>query len=945
MFMAVFLTLSANSQKSTTVTGNVKTVKSDEMLAAVSVTIKGGTAGTFTDDKGNFSFSTNQKPPFILVFSSVGYASKEVRFTGESVKVELMTAETLGQEVTVAASKVSERILESPISIERINLAAIRNAPSPNYYEALTNLKGVDVVNASLTFRSVGTRGFNSSGNLRLNQIVDGMDNQAPGLNFSVASICGLTELDAESLELLPGASSALYGPGGMNGTVIINAKDPFKYQGLSFQVKGGVNHIDSKQRDKAGSFHDWSIRWAKKVNDKFAYKLSAQLTNALDWAGNDETNFYRTPTATDPNGKVISGSRTSDPNYDGVNTYGDETSVNLQSTIQSLSATYPFLTQFGSKPFNVSRTGFLEKDVINPTTLNVKLSGAFHYKITNKITASVTGYIGKGNTVYTGADRYSLKDLQIAQYKFELKHKNWFLRAYTTKEDAGSSFNATISTRLFNEAWKPSSEWYSEYTQAFVGGAGAVFGQVLGSGGTAAQANAAVGANASKLHNAARAFADKGRPTGFIGDNELFKQVTSKSIKDGGGLFVDQSNLYMIEGQANLSEVTGIAKYKTDVLVGGNFKRYVLNSKGTLFAEDLLGGKIPIDEVGGYVQISQKLLNDKIKITASGRYDKNSNFDGKFTPRVAIVGQVAKDHNVRVSYQTAYRFPSTQNQYINLLVNGGIRLMGGLPFLRQNYGLNDNQAYTLSSVQEAGAILQTQGPAGFPAALAKLKKQTFDDFKPESLTSIEIGYKGLVTKNLLVDAYFYLGTYKNFIGDTRCIQTAKKIASPLDYAQLFSSSANDRTIYSISTNLNQDVKTSGWGLSAEYQLPKNFNVSANIYSDVIDDLPSTFVSYFNTPKTRANFGFGNSGFLCHNRVGFNIMVRTQASMVYQGTFGSSTLPGYTTVDAMVSYKIPVIKSLVKLGATNLYNKYYRTGFGSPAVGGLYYVSFGYNIF
>lgn len=937
-FFAIMSCTSANAQNGTIVSGNVKAAKSAEVLSAISVTIKGSSIGTFTNEKGAFKFTTTQKPPFTLVFSSVGYASKEVNFTGETVNVELTASESLGQEVTVAASRVSERILESPVTIEKIGLNAIRTAAAPNYYDMLTNLKGVDVVNASLTFRSVGTRGFNSSGNLRLNQIVDGMDNQAPGLNFAVGSICGLTELDVESLELLPGASSALYGPGGMNGTVIINAKDPFKYQGLSFQVKAGANHIDQKQRTTS-AFTDWSVRWATKINDKWAYKIGAQLIQAKDWVATDATNYNRVPTATTPNGNVISGTRTTDPNYDGVNFYGDETSVDIrpfiQGAIAATPALSPILSQFLTSAQNVSRTGYAEKDVIDPTTINVKLSGQLSYKITPKITASFTSYYGTGNTVYTGADRYSLKDLKIAQHKIEIKHKNWFVRAYKTFENSGSSFNATVTTRLFNESWKASyntadvaGSWYPQYTGAFAQGAATVFGQAMvATGGNVTASQAAVAANALTLHNAARAYADRDRPTGFIGANEMFKKVAGTPISQGGGLFVDKTSLTMVEAQANLTDVLGLAKSKADILIGGNYKRYLLNSNGTLFAEDLLGGQIPIDEYGGYLQASYKLFEDKLKISASGRYDKNSGFEGKFTPRASAVYQIKKDHNIRVSYQTAYRFPSTQNQYINLLINGGIRLMGGMPILRDKYNFSSNPAYTLASLQ---AVAATGNPA-------LLKIQTFEDFKPESMTSYEIGYKGLFGKKLLVDFYAYMGKYTNFIGDVRCVQSTT--GSPLGLLN-----ANTRIIYSISSNLNQDVNTMGWGLSTEYMFPKNFYASANVYSDKIDDLPSDFISYFNTPKTRANISVGNNGFGCDNRVMFNVVVRTQAGMHYEGTFGVSDLPGYTTVDAMLGYKYPKIKSVLKIGATNLYNKYYRTGFGSPAVGGLYYVSFGYNI-
>ncbi len=257
--LLVLSTTIAIAQNSTTVSGNVTNNQSKENLSAVSVTIKGGTAGTFTDDKGNFKFSTTTKPPFTLVISSVGYANKEVLYTGSNLTIAIEPSFVLGEEVVVAASRVPERILESPVSIERISSANIRQSPASNYYDIIGNMKGVDVTTSSLTFKTVSTRGFNSSGNLRLNQIMDGMDNQAPGLNFSVGGIIGLTELEVDNVELLAGASSALYGPGGMNGTLLINSKNPFKYQGLSFQIKTGVNHVDNKQRDRSG-FYDWTV-------------------------------------------------------------------------------------------------------------------------------------------------------------------------------------------------------------------------------------------------------------------------------------------------------------------------------------------------------------------------------------------------------------------------------------------------------------------------------------------------------------------------------------------------------------------------------------------------------------------------------------------------------------------------------------------------------------
>ncbi len=958
LVVGIIMSGTAISQQSTTVSGSVKNSTSKEEVSAVSVTIKGGTAGTFTDDKGHFRLTTSQKLPFTLVFSSVGYANKEVAVTKNdaTVDVSLDVSFTLGNEVVIAASRVPERILESPVSIERISAAAIRNSPATNYYDMIANLKGVDVIAASLTFKSMGTRGFNVSGNTRLNQIVDGMDNQAPGLNFSVGSVIGLTELDIDNMELLSGASSALYGPGGMNGTILINSKNPFKYQGFSYQIKAGVNHIDSYQRPKAG-YYDWSLRWAKKLSEKFAYKINAQFVQAQDWLANQTENFNRTTNS------VIPGWRESDPNYDGVNVYGDETTQNLSAIARGVMAGIPgaligagnaylaavpgatfsnfnaFLTgigggavvsaggsyfMYGASPsrnyFNnqsVSRTGWNENNVVDPSTVNFKMTGGLYYKLTDKIEASFQANFGTGNTVYTGSDRYSLKNLKMGQYKLELKHKNWYLRAYTTHENSGDSYNATITARYFNEALKPSNAWYPQYIAAYIG-------------------NRDAGAPDMVAHNNARAFADQGLPIGQnIRLNPTFQKIAQTPISQGGGLFLDRTRLNVFEGQLNLTESLGLANSGTDLLIGGNTKQYVLNSQGTLFADT--AGNIKINEVGAYAQLSQKLLNDVLKLTVSGRYDKNTNFKGRFTPRASAVVKLAKDHNLRFSYQTAYRFPTTQNQWINLLVGGGTRLMGGLPQLRDYYKFNSNPAFTVASVQAFGA----SALAGSPNP-GLLQAQVFDNnFRPESSTSFEVGYKGLIGKKVLIDVYAYWATYKDFLSSVNVIQARN--ASPFNPGDLLDDSK--RVVYNIAVNAPGNVKTNGWGASVEYLLGNNYAFSGNLYSDMIGDLPPGFISYFNTAKYRTNLTFSNTGFGKDKRFGFNVVYRWSDSFKYEGTFATGTVPSIKTMDAMVSYKLPATKSLIKVGATNLFNKYYRTGFGNPQIGGLYYVSFGWNVF
>jgi len=964
--LSTLIVFTANAQNASSVSGTVKNASTTETIAAVSVTLKGNNSGTYTDDRGNFKLTVSQKTPYTLVFSSVGFTSKEVVVNGNtgSLSVSLTPSFVLGSDVVVSASRVSEKFLESPVTIERISSANIKSAPASGYYDILGTLKGVDVVAASILFRSVSTRGFNSSGNTRMNQLIDGMDNQLPGLNFSVSSVVGLTELDVDNIELLPGASSALYGSGGMNGTVLINSKNPFKYQGLSFQIKQGMNHVDGYERPKA-PFKDYTVRWASAINNRFAYKISAQYTEAQDWLANNTSNYSRL--IGNGNGGVIAGTRLTDPNYDGINLYGDETTLNINTgliapvkagilaqlagaygsgasaalaQIQGASAVYNTLAKYGAflagspataglvpyapflfgdakgwyKDMNVSRTGYAESDIIDPTAKNLKVTGSIHYKVNDKTEASFSAYTGSGNTVYTGSDRYALHDFQLSQLKFEVKSKNWMVRAYKTIEDAGNSFNATIATRLFNEAWKPSATWYQQYTGAYTQYRDA-------------------GLDYTAANNAARLIADANRPVGHIGDNSLFQSLAATPISKGGGKFLDKSTLSVAEGTLNLTEMLNLNKYDIDWLIGGTAKLYTLNSQGTLFADTT--GRLYINETGAFSQISKKFFGDILKLSFSGRYDKNTNFAGKFTPRFSAVVKIAEDNNIRLSYQNAYRFPSTQNQWINLLVGGGTRLMGGLPQLRDYYNFNTNPAYTLASVNAFGAAAATGN-----VNPALLQQQKFGEFKPESMNSFELGYKTLIGKKLLIDFYAYVGHYENFLSGVTVLQSRNAAnPSPLDVLD-----ASKRIGYSISTNATTNVATKGWGASIDYLLPNHFVFTSSIYTDEIGDLPTGFVSYFNAPTWRANFGFSHPGLLMNNRLGFNINLHYQDEIAYEGTFVAGKVPSYSTIDAVLTYRVPKIKSLIKLGGTNVTNKYYYTAFGSPQIGGLYYVSFAYNI-
>ena len=995
--MAVLFSIAANAQ-SVTISGTVRNGTSKEGVVAVTVAIKGTSSGTYTDPNGKFSIKV-PKLPVVLVFTSTGgYDAQEVTVSDASktIDVDLKVNTVMGQAVIVAANRVPTKILESPVTIERLSSSALKNSAAPSVYEAIGNLKGVDVHTASLSFRTITTRGFVSSGNTRLTQLIDGMDNQAPGLNFAVGSVIGLTDLDVDNIEVLSGASSALYGSGGMNGTILINSKSPFKYTGLSYNIKQGMMHVDGKQRSTA-PYYNWSFRWAKSFKDKFAIKLAAELIKGNDWQADDYRNKRIDGTGLFA---VAGGNRLNTPDYNGINTYGDETSVNipalaqlLQSTIRGgvlqasgglvdLNAsaagyfgaignpTYPtnaqvanFVALFPSQlqgaaqlfvPFylgntrnyfgvnatdrlnnNVTRTGYEEKYLVDYNNLNAKFVGGLHYKITNNLEASWNSYIGSGTTVYTGADRYSLKNLKMAQHKLELRSKSWFVRAYTTQENAGESYNASAAGAFLNESWKPTAPVASlglpGIQSSWIGTYILTYSETLRQSGAGG-----LPTSNFTLHANSRAAADVGRLLpGTAAYDAALKKVRTTPIRNGGALFLDKTDLWAGEAQVNLSDV-GHFSDKVEVIAGVQWKQYVLNSQGTLFADNtdtLIGyakidnrGNIKVNETGGYIQVRKKFLNDILTLSGSVRYDKQTNFKGKFTPRLTALIKVAKDNNLRLSFQTAYRFPTMQNQYIALSTGTAV-LIGCLPEFQQYYKLNTVpfQGYTSASIIAARS-------GGGTAALVPA---TYKEVTPETVGSFEFGYKGIVMKKLMIDAYLYYSRYQDFLATTVVGQARTGVATDL-------LSPFTTTNISYTQNAPETVKAYGWGIGLDYNVFKNYYLSGNVFSDQLHDAPANLVTFFNAPKYRVNAGLRNDNL--YKGIGFNVMMKWQDNNFYEGTFVKGTLPYFTWVDAQISYRPIGTKSVFRVGGTNLGNNYYRTGYGSPAVGGLYYISYGFNI-
>lgn len=1004
----------------TKVSGTITDATTKEPLIGVSVQVKGKVVGTITNTKGEFSFSVSTPPPFTLLISSVGYESQEMNVSGNSASINVALKEqaVLGQEVVISASRVEESVLKSPAAIEKMDIRTIRETASPSFYDALANMKGIDMTTQGLLFKSINMRGFGSTGNPRTVQMIDGMDNQAPGLNFPVDNIVGMPELDVESVEVLPGAASALYGPNAINGLVLMNSKSPFLYQGLSATVKAGV--MSASNRDVVNTpMTDFSMRYAKaSKNNKFAFKVNLAYITAKDWQATNYTNLNLGGQQTGSRG---AGTKT---DYDGMNIYGDEVQANMTTVANGLIAAKLLPSAaLGLIPnVNVSRTGFLEKDMVDYNTKSFKTNLAAHYRISDKVELVGQVNYGYGTTVYTGTGRYSLRNFNLTQAKVELRGDNFTLRAYTTQERSGQSYTAGLAAVAMLNSVKPHATWFGEYVGAFAAARGA-------------------GQSEEQAGITARGVADKGLPTsGSAAYSTLLNKFRDAAIVDGGGAFLDKTNLYHAEGVYNFKNQIKFI----DLLAGANVRQYSLQSNGTLFSDKKEGrtGIIPINEYGAFIQGAKSLFKDHLKLSASIRYDKSQNFDGFFTPRLSAVASFGQQ-NFRVSYQTGYRIPTTQNQYIDLKTPSGT-LIGAQPEFDSRYNLANGvdlatltdfsrnptkyitsaviakaQAYATAAVSaqlpaiQAGvtAAVQAQVTAGVTASvnaavaagqipasqaaaaiaggvaqtmalpstqasiasnvqatlvsqitavttqvapaygLAALPKYQAAALKPEKISSYEIGYKGLIAKKLFIDSYFYTSKYTNFIGGT-AILVPTAAAGPGLPIESGLGSASTRSAYSRSANSKEIVTANGFAISGNYSLTKGFNVGVNYAQNNLKGFttsPEQQYAGYNTPKNRYNVSFGkrlNSG----DKFGFNLNLRHQDEFVWEasfnqptttgvGSFTNTIVPAVTTFDAQVSYKLSSMKSIIKLGGTNIGGKPYIQAYGSAAVGSMYYVA------
>ena len=931
-----------------------------EPLASASVSVKGASKGTITDSTGKFSLIINQKFPFKIVVSSVGFAPQEIEIKNETSKLSIqLTSQTfLANEVVVTATRTPEKILRSPVSIEKLDIRALKETPAASFYDAIGNVKGVQLTTSSLTFKVPNTRGFNIPNNFRFMQLVDGIDMQAATLGVPLGNAIGPTELDIQSIEITPGAASALYGMNAINGMSNLITKNPFTAQGLSVFQRTGVNHVDGI--DHAPSLlTETAIRYARAFNNKFAFKINASYLQGTDWIS--DTRLDQNPNnknTANPGYPALNGAN--NIVFDGWNKYGDDALAGSNT----VSITGLKIDGVANRTLTVARTGYWEKDLVNPKVDNLKFDAALHYKFNSNTEISYSYRVGKMDGVFQRGNKIKLDNVVVQNHQIELKGENFTIKAYTSIENSGDSYNV-----------KPLADNLDLYSGGSASAWGAKYKAALNSFITAKGDTTLRSATLAEANQFARQQADAGR---VIPGTQRFNTVRDSIIRinnwdiksssipnapvTGGAALLQKSNLYHIEGQFDL---TKLVKY-FNLLVGADARVYALIPDGNNFvdfkrpiaernsplADGSFGSNTYYKKFGGFAQITKTLFDEKLKLWGSLRADYNPEFTAKLTPRLAAVYTVNEKHNFRFTYQQGYRFPALFEalSYVN---NGRVKRVGILPIINEGLGYREN-SYTQSSVAAFNAAVKLAGNAD-AAALANrnlLKVADLPDGRPEGINSFEVGYKSVLFNNkLFIDADAYTNVYDGFLGQVQVfVPIGEKVGSDnsviamVDRNRDATVAANGNAAskgqerYRVYTNAKNKYTTYGSSLGLTYNFYKTFTISGNVnYNAIKGTTADLFVTGFNTPKWTSNLSLGNRAIT--KDVGFNIVWKWQDTFLWESPLVTGQIDAINNIDAQVTYRLPKIKSTIKLGGTNILDNRHIQYAGGPTIGALYYVA------
>lgn len=807
------------------------------------------------------------------------------------------------QEMVVSATRQEENLLQAPVSIEKMNLQYIRQSAQPGFFDAIQNMKGIQVLTPSLGFKVINARGFAHTTNVRFVQMVDGVDNQAPHIGAPIGNSLGPNDLDILNVEVVPGSASAMFGMNAINGIANFMTKNPFEFEGFSFNQKVGVNNINSPDTGSS-ILSESNLRFAKVISSKWAMKINGTVLKGTDWIANNRTDL-------NPAANLSSGLEgSSNPGKDLVNIYGDESANRRTLTLDNIQ-------------YVVSRTGYAEKEVSDYGLQNIKGDVSLFFRPATEMEMSYTYRAAVQDNIYQRTNRFRFDNYFTQQHAFTFQSPTIQSRTYLTLENTGDSYNIRSMAENVDRGFKSDNDWFRDFSTQF--------DQSINEGKPVAEAM-----------DLGRAFADRGRvqPNSMEMANRIndLREINNWDI--GAALKV-KAKMFHSEFQQDISDLFTKGKNGVRVMYGLDYRQYIIVPDGNYFINPVEpDANLNYWKVGGFVQGTKTFFDSKLKVNTVIRIEKNQYFPVNFNPRLAIVYSPEKDHNFRFSIQNGYRFPSIFEAFSNIN-SGGRRRVGGLPVMSQGVF---ERSYTQASITRFQRAVQKDVNAdGIPVDESIIKNQSllsqnpYTYLEPEQVTSFEAGYRSTFLEGRInLDVDFYYNIYRNLIAqiDANVPKTENQDSIPFYLQQ-----NSKQDFYRLWTNSKTVSNNYGATIGLNYAFLKKLNVGGNFtYAKLASQSQSDGLEDgFNTPRWIYNLYLSSPEI--YKSLGFNINFRQQSEFLWQSALATGMVAQYATLDFQVNATFFRNSLNVKIGATNMLNRYYYSFIGGPAIGGFYYTS------
>ena len=814
----------------------------------------------------------------------------------------------LMEDIVILSTRKSEALMASAASTQLAGNKQFRNSAAPSFFDALSNLRGVQMITPSMGFRIINARGFNNTTNVRFVQTVDGLDVQSPHIGSPIGNALGPADLDIEKVELLPGVAASLYGMNAINGLADFATRDPFEGKGLSVQQKVAVTHLNSTD---AGSnlYRETALRYAKPISKNWAFKVNFTYMQGHDWIANDTRDL--SPLVNASTGLL----GRDNPAVDPVNGYGNE-SANRRTL------------SLGGKSYVVSRTGYYEKEVADYDLSNIKGDAMLKWKNNRGTEVAYIFRAAKMDNVYQRSNRFRLENYWLQQHALQVRTNDIKINVYYNGENTGDSYNLRSMAENLERTTLSDAQWFAAYASAY---------QTANTGSV----------SPAELHRLARLAADKNRPVaGTAAFSNSLKRLQQINNWDSGAALKVQAAFVQADLQWDATEKLlskFISNTGIELLTGLDFRQYITQPDGNYFINPEKGKEgMPLlyKKAGMFLSANRNFFQKTLKVGLALRADKNDYFRTYFSPRLTTVWRPSPRTTLRANFQIGYRFPIIFEAFSNVN-SGGVKRVGGLPVMSSGIFENGWLQTSISSFQ--AAVLRDMNTGGIPLADALqrnrslLKRNPYTYLQPEKVRSLELGFRQqLMQGRLMIDADAYLNRYNAFIAQ---VNITVPQSGPADSVAFYLYDRSKQKPYRMWTNSTSVVQNYGYSLGINFAQPGSimFNGQVSFTKLSKKEGQDGLEDGFNTPAWSSSFSFSTNELMKQWKLGATW--RWQDSYEWISFLVSGSVPAYQTIDAFVSYDLKKRPLALKLGGTNILNQYYQSFLGGPTVGGFYYLS------